>query len=41
VLHELRSRIFVFRVNYSAASCLCGGGKIFNLNLLAEWLRVR
>jgi hypothetical protein len=41
VPHALCSRIFVFRVNYSPASCVRGGGKIFNLNSLAEWLRVR
>ncbi len=39
--HALPSRIFVFRMNYSPASCLRGGGKIFNLNLRAYWLRVR
>jgi len=39
--HQLRSRIFVFRMNYSPASCLRGGGKIFNPNLLADWLRMQ
>ncbi len=39
--HLLYSCIVILRMNYSPASCLGGGGKIFNLNLRAEWLRVR
>ncbi len=39
--HQLRSCIVILRMNYSPASCLRGGGKIFNPTLLAEWLRVR
>jgi hypothetical protein len=41
VPHALRSCIVILRMNYSPASCLRGGGKIFNLNSLAESLRVR